>query len=62
MLGELEASLRGHRLDRHELTVVIGEFYSARGVQAPGVEPADFAEALLKLAGGAEPQGNTPQT
>ena len=62
LLGELEATLRGHRLDHHELTSVIGEFYSSRGVQAPGVEPADFAQALIKLGGGAGPQGNTPQT
>jgi hypothetical protein len=49
LLGHLETALRGHRLDRHELTSVVREFHSSSGVQAPGVEPADFAAALLKL-------------
>ncbi len=50
LLPQLEAALRGRRLDYGQLTPVIGEFYSAFEVQAPGVPPEEIARALLKLA------------
>ncbi len=53
LLGRLETALRGQRLDGAELTSAVREFYSSSGVQSPGVEPADFAQALLKLDSGA---------
>jgi hypothetical protein len=52
LLGQLEATLRGRRLDHDELTTAIGEFYSSFHVQAPGVAPEDIARALLELEDG----------
>ncbi len=43
-LGELERALIGARVAEAES--VIAEFYRVRGVESPGVAPADFAEAL----------------
>lgn len=49
LLGQLEAALRGRRLDYDELAATIDEFYSSSNVQAPGVTPEDIARALLLL-------------
>jgi len=49
LLGHLERSLRGQRLDAQGLAAAIREFYAVTGVQAPGVAPEDFANALVLL-------------
>jgi len=55
LLDELEAALRGCRLDLPDLTAAVSAFYASSGVQAPGVTPEDFAQALLKARQDAGP-------
>ncbi len=54
LLEELEASLRNHRLELSDLTATVADFYASSGVQAPGVTPEDFAQALMKVSDEAE--------
>ena len=53
LVGDLEAALRGHRLDLDEITAVVRDFYASSDVQAPGTSPEDLAEAILKVKGAA---------
>ena len=49
-LSALEGALRGATLDEVELAKRIAAFYSANGVQSPGVSPEDMARALMLVA------------
>ena len=45
----LEGKLVGARLDEGSLTPVVEGFYRSSGAQIPGIEPADFVAALMKV-------------
>jgi len=50
MLPKLEAELVGAPLNRRELSQRLRRFYERTRIQAPGVMPEDFVEAIMKAA------------
>jgi len=48
-LTELESALKGVKLDRECILKRILEVYACNGLQTPGINPEDFAEAVMKL-------------
>jgi lipoate-protein ligase A len=50
LLRQLEADLRGRKLQSEELTAAISHFYESFDIQAPGVSPEEITDALLGLA------------
>jgi hypothetical protein len=51
-VGALEQAVRGLDVRREALAARLQEVYQALGIQAPGVTPAHFAEAVISAAGG----------
>mgnify|MGYP001114691401 CR=1 FL=1 len=49
-LPKLEAELVGAPLNRRELSQRLRQFYERTTIQAPGVMPEDFVEAIMKAA------------
>ena len=48
-IPDLEERLKGTKLDRQEVLERVEGFYRERGVEAPGITPGDFSDAVMKL-------------
>lgn len=48
-INGLETLLAGATLDDEKIHKIVGSFYNDSRIQTPGVEPEDFAEAVLKI-------------
>lgn len=48
-LGELESRLKDVTLEPSQVLTAIQEFYETGGVETPGIQPEDFAQAVMRL-------------
>jgi hypothetical protein len=53
-LWDMERTLVGVKTDRTAILSKVSEFYRSTGVLTPGVEPEDFAEAIVRSVESAE--------